>query len=143
MFTNSTAFLQDLIAKLVPATDEPIQDSAHRSSHRGQAQPPTLKGEHFYRDKLAMLLNGRVDVATPTGKIVDILTAIEVIEVKSVDEWRAALDQIRIYGQHYPLHRRRIHLYGHMSPKKLLHIQQHCFREGVVVTGKTNKEFAG
>jgi hypothetical protein len=140
VFTNSSAFLQNLFAKLTPTPDRQVQDTVHTAytTSAGMRAPlesrQTIKGKNFYRGKLAMLLNGRVDVATPHGKIVDILTATEVIEVKSVDEWQTALAQVRSYGQHYPLHRKRIHLFGPMPAKKLLHIQQQCFREGVVVT---------
>jgi hypothetical protein len=141
-------FLQDLLSKLVPAPSDGLDEDAaiprqpRKKSRRRQGQSTqftpsapssTVKGERFYRDKLAMLLSGRVEVTTPAGRI-DILTATEVIEVKSVDQWKAALGQVRVYGQHYPLHRKRIHLFGHMTRKKLLQIQQHCFREGVVVT---------
>lgn len=111
----------------------PERKATRHTSANKTAEPAVQKGDRFYRDKLAALLGGQVNVTHPAGNI-DVLTPAEVIEVKAVEHWKTALEKLRIYGHHYPLHRRRIHLYGETSPKKLLHIQQQCFREGVVVT---------
>lgn len=69
--------------------------------------------EKVFRDLLAKELNGQVEVTLPNqfGRI-DIVTPTEIIEVKALKQWKAALGQIMIYSLAYPNHRRRIHLFG-------------------------------
>jgi hypothetical protein len=46
-----------------------------------------------------------------TGYI-DLLTDIELIEIKEAALWKHALGQVLAYGEHYPEHRRVIYLFG-------------------------------
>jgi hypothetical protein len=62
-------------------------------------------------DQLNIDLNGEREVVTPCGRI-DILTKTEIIEVKKYKGWKAALGQILVYGNFYPQHKKRIHLFN-------------------------------
>jgi DNA-binding MarR family transcriptional regulator len=67
--------------------------------------------ERKVRDSLKTALGGNAEVKTPVGRI-DLLTDTEIIEVKSIGEWKGALGQLLIYSLHYPNHQKRIHLFG-------------------------------
>lgn len=73
------------------------------------------------------------EVPTLAGNI-DLLTEIELIEVKSVKSWKCAVGQVLIYGQSYPNHRKRIHLFGVASRKFLSMIRSHCAPLDIDVT---------
>jgi hypothetical protein len=62
-------------------------------------------------DKMNINLNGQREVITPCGRI-DILTKEQIIEVKEYKGWKAALGQILVYGNFYPEHQKRIHLFN-------------------------------
>lgn len=94
---------------------------------------PTRWTESGYRDRLAAQLGGKTEVAVPGGRI-DILTPTEVIEVKRVPQWKAALGQVLVYGGAYRDRRLRIHLIGELTQSKLALIQQECQRHQVRVT---------
>ena len=89
--------------------------------------------ESDYSKKLSALLNGRREVSTLAGNI-DILTQTELIEVKAVSMWKAALGQVLAYGTFYPSHKKRIHLYGETQESFLAMIRQCCSKFKVVVT---------
>ncbi len=91
------------------------------------------KGESYYRDKLARKLKGQTEVTTPVGRI-DILTANEIIEVKSIKQWKAALGQVIAYGHYYPSHRKRIHLFGRKLDVNSSLIERSCLDHGVFVS---------
>lgn len=65
--------------------------------------------ESKYRNSLAKRLNGTIEVPVPIGYI-DVVTSDTIIEVKLIDEWKAALGQLIVYSIFYPEHRRRLHL---------------------------------
>jgi hypothetical protein len=67
--------------------------------------------EKIVQEKLALELNGQMEVEVKLGRI-DILTADEIIEVKTYDDWKGAVGQIIVYGYFFPKHRKRIHLFG-------------------------------
>jgi hypothetical protein len=73
------------------------------------------------------------EVQTLTGKI-DILTAKELIEVKSVNSWKCAVGQVLIYSQSYPDRQKRIHLFGEASPDFLSLIRGCCAGFDIEVT---------
>jgi hypothetical protein len=86
------------------------------------------------RDRLQSQLGGLKEVSTPAGRI-DLLTNDEIIEVKKITDWKAALGQILIYSAFYPEHRKRIHLYGSAKElKKLADIEAACLSFNVRVT---------
>lgn len=67
--------------------------------------------EQQVRDRLHSQLGGLVEVATPAGRI-DLLTDIEIIEIKHVADWKSAMGQVPAYSGFYPEHSKRIHLFG-------------------------------
>lgn len=64
--------------------------------------------------KLAESLNGVMEVQCKTG-IADILTDTEIIEVKTVKDWKHAIGQVLIYQLEYPDKKARIHLFEECS----------------------------
>jgi hypothetical protein len=99
-----------------------------------QKTQKTNKGkEKEVQVKLSTKLNGQMEINTLAGRI-DILTATEVIEVKSVNQWKAALGQVLVYGDYYPSHSMRIHLFGEIQESYLDMIKRHCEKRSVIVT---------
>ena len=77
--------------------------------------------------------NCQTQVLTKVGQI-DILTPNEIIEVKNVRAWKAALGQVLIYGRQYPSHSLRIHLFGAARSDMKTLIESECSAFGVKVT---------
>lgn len=94
---------------------------------------PSPNSEACYRDRLAKELNGKTEVNTPVGRI-DIVTKTEIIELKNAKHWKSAIGQIKSYGQYYPKHRQRIHLFGELTESKLKQIQSICDLENILLT---------
>lgn len=94
---------------------------------------PPQGSEAWYRDRLAVKLNGKIEVTTPSGRI-DILTKTEVIEVKKSNGWKGAIGQVKCYGQYYPKHKLRIHLFGELTERRLKIIQTACQNEGITLS---------
>lgn len=67
--------------------------------------------ERRLRDHLHQELGGLTEVPIPSGRV-DLLTETEIIEVKRISDWKAALGQILIYSSFYPEHQKRLHLFG-------------------------------
>jgi hypothetical protein len=86
-----------------------------------------------FRIAIAKSLGGQTEVQTVDGRI-DILTATEIIEVKTARNWKHALGQILVYGKHYPYHQKRIHLYGNISEDSLQKAILICRSHNVLVT---------
>lgn len=72
------------------------------------------KVEDEVRNRLHQQLGGLIEVTTPAGRI-DLLTDSEIIEVKMVQDWKAAMGQVLAYGGFYPSHQKRIHLFGKLG----------------------------
>jgi hypothetical protein len=117
----SRDFLKDLINKHNGTVPEKSITSISKGS------------EAWYRDCLALQLNGKTEVQTPSGRI-DILTKTEVIEVKRASGYKSAIGQVKCYGQHYPNHKIRIHLFGKLTQSRLKIIQTDCLREGIILS---------
>jgi hypothetical protein len=109
------------------------RDSIVAIDFRTQAKKKKSKPEAIVRDRLAKKLNGEKEVVTPSGNI-DVLTSSEVIEVKIVKDWKAALGQVLAYGYYYPSHSRRIHLFGTAHSKSKEEINLVCKSLNVHVT---------
>lgn len=90
--------------------------------------------EAWYRDKLARELEGKTEVHIDKVGRVDILTKTEIIEVKNTKGWKSAIGQIKSYGQYYPKHKMRVHLFGKLTESKLETIQKVCNLEGIILT---------
>ena len=73
--------------------------------------------EHQVVQRLQAKLGGQTEVVTAIGRI-DLLTETEIIEVKQVSDWKAALGQILTYAVFFPEHTKRIHLFGDCTPQK-------------------------
>jgi hypothetical protein len=94
---------------------------------------PVKGSEFWYRDRLASQLNGQIEVSTKAGRI-DILTDVEIIEVKRVSKWKEAIGQVKSYRQYYPNHGMRVHLFGKLTNSKLNVIQKVCQAEGIYLS---------
>ena len=103
------------------------------SSFQSSTLNRARKSEKEYSAVLSRKLEGKREVKTLAGNI-DVLTSTEVIEVKEVKAWKAALGQVVVYGHYYPSHQKRIHLYGETQQDFLDMISSHCKRLGVLLT---------
>lgn len=99
---------------------------------------PGQKGANRLTEKaiqkaLQKEIGGDVEVPTEVGRI-DLLTPTELIEIKKIGAWKGAVGQVIVYGQMYPSHSKRIHLFGsaHSSFKSL--IVRSCRELGIAVT---------
>lgn len=90
--------------------------------------------EAWYRDKLAKELGGKTEIHIDKVGRIDILTKTEIIEVKNTKGWKSAIGQIKSYGQSYPKHKMRVHLFGKLTESKLETIQKVCKLEGIILT---------
>jgi hypothetical protein len=90
--------------------------------------------ESKVRNNLQSQLGGLIEVTTPSGRI-DLLTETEIIEVKNIKDWKAALDQILVYSAFYPNHKKRIHLFGE-NIDNLADLELSCLPFDVAVTGE-------
>lgn len=100
--------------------------------NKSQSKPRQASEKHCVL-KLKKQLGGRTEVLTPVGRI-DLLTDRQVIEVKSVDLWKAALGQAVAYGSYYPHHGLRLHLFGECDQKRKKAITQCCAKQKVEVS---------
>lgn len=91
------------------------------------------KSEKITQKRLGRELNGKLEIQCLAGRI-DILTTTEIIEVKNVKNWKAAIGQILIYGSYYPSHQKRVHLIGETQSSFLDLIKDHAKKLGVIVT---------
>jgi len=95
---------------------------------------PVKGTEAWYRDKLAGELGGKTEVFIDKVGRIDVLTNTEIIEVKNTKGWKSAIGQIKSYGQYYPKHKMRVHLFGKLTESKLETIQRVCNLEGITLT---------
>jgi hypothetical protein len=74
-----------------------------------------LEKEKDVQKRLHSELGGQREVIVrdenKLGRI-DLLTADELIEVKHIKNWSAAIQQIQQYSKHYPDRKLRVHLFG-------------------------------
>ena len=92
--------------------------------------------EHKIRERLKNQLGGLTEVSTPAGRI-DLLTDDEIIEIKRINDWKAAFGQILVYSGFYPEHRKRLHLFGKCNQlTKLPDIEAACLAFDVNVTAE-------
>ncbi|MGL4620952.1 hypothetical protein [Chroococcidiopsis sp.] len=95
-----------------------------------------LSFERKIRDRLHAQLGGLVEVVTPAGRI-DLVTDTQIIEIKTVGDWKSALGQILAHSGFYPEHQKRIHLFGStFELKKLPDIEAACLSFDIKVTGE-------
>ncbi|MEO1673621.1 MAG: KilA-N domain-containing protein, partial [Cyanobacteria bacterium J06631_2] len=102
--------------------------------HKSKDKSKKRQTEKVVRDHLAAAITGsKVEVITDSGRI-DILTPVEVIEVKQVKRYKHAMGQVISYGFYYPQHGKRIHLYGQVSSKQRKLIIRECQAVQIKVT---------
>ena len=89
--------------------------------------------EYQVVQRLQAKLGGQTEIVTAVGRI-DLLTETEIIEVKQVSDWKAALGQILTYAGFFPEHIKRIHLFGDCTPQKKEVICSTVFSFGVIAT---------
>lgn len=82
---------------------------------------------------LHRVVGGDMEVPTLVGRI-DILTPTELIEVKTVRDWKAALGQLIAYSFFYPDHILRMHLFGRAEPEFLALIQKVTEPHQILIT---------
>ena len=87
------------------------------------------------RDGLWIRLGGDKEVITPVGKI-DLVTSKgkEVIVVEPIENWKAAIGQVLVYGSYYPSHQKIIHLFGKCHETYLDLIRGHCEQFNIIIT---------
>ncbi len=93
--------------------------------------------EQLVRDRLKSQLSGQPEVATPAERI-DLLTDLEVIEVKAFEDWKSAVGQVLAYSGFYLEHQKYIHLFARpgatSSEYALLQTRPICNGLGIAVT---------
>jgi hypothetical protein len=107
--------------------------SADKVLKRKPPKKSQLHSEDWYVSRLRKQLGGEREVVTPAGNI-DLLTSTELIEVKEVKGWKCAIGQVEIYGDYYPSHTKRIHLFGAAHERFLKMVEEHCLKRGIVLT---------
>lgn len=91
------------------------------------------QGESEVSRRLAIAVQGKCEVGTPSGRI-DVLTNTQIIEVKKARSWRTALGQVLDYSPHYPNHTCRIHLFAVPENFNFQRVLAACSAVDVVVT---------
>ena len=81
---------------------------------KSENKKSSLICEHSIRNKIAKSLGGQIEVPCKTG-FVDVLTDLEIIEVKKIKSWKAAVGQVLIYALEFDGKTPRIHLFGNSS----------------------------
>lgn len=76
--------------------------------------------ESFVQQALAIRENGIQEFQTPVGRA-DVLTAREIIEVKSFRAWKAGVGQVAAYAHWYPDKTPRLHLFACSSEAHKAH----------------------
>ena len=92
--------------------------------------------EKDVRDALARRTLGEIEWGTPAGSI-DVFTKDEVIEIKHYRNWKSGVGQVKAYGEYYPLHKKRLHLFareGDRASKYFEMATKLCVKEGIRVT---------
>lgn len=101
------------------------------------AAPQTKTEEKLVQARLCAALGGYREVPHSVG-FIDLLTDIELIEVKEVRRWMQGVGQLLVYGQDYPRHQKRLHLFGVASPSKQGIIKSYCIPLKIQVTWEEN-----
>ncbi|MBF2098274.1 MAG: hypothetical protein IGQ88_07865 [Gloeomargaritaceae cyanobacterium C42_A2020_066] len=112
----------------------PVLDILKGPRRSRRSIPKKTQAEAVVANALAAKMRGsQREVVVPGGRI-DILTPTEVIEVKIASRYRAAIGQVLDYGQYYPHHRLRIHLFGQTTPDQRRAIRKLCQTYKIKVT---------
>lgn len=94
---------------------------------------PVKCREKEIQKTLALQLGGKTEVKTPSGNI-DLLTEWEIIEIKNGGDWKSAIGQVISYGEFFPFHRKRVHLFGEIPANTFDAICQICQNNNIKLT---------
>jgi|LakMenE18May11ns_1017448.scaffolds.fasta_scaffold9824213_2 hypothetical protein len=97
---------------------------------------PNNQKEQVIRDLLVYELgtNVQTEVVVFGNCKVDIVTPTEIIEVKSAKRCHEALGQILVYGQAFPQHKKRVHIFGRKNPEMIKAFELACVANNISVT---------
>ncbi|CAM9791863.1 unnamed protein product, partial [Ectocarpus sp. 6 AP-2014] len=68
---------------------------------------------------------------------IDVFTKGEVVEIKHNTNWKSGIGQVKAYGEYYPRHKKRLHLFareGDGASKYFEMATRLCAKEGIRVT---------
>lgn len=98
--------IKDLASLLLTAIQgKPLPASVAQTINRS-----SQKIEQAVQDRLCRTFGGSKEVKCGAG-FIDLLTDTEIIEIKRASKWKSAVGQILAYGNFYPSHAKRIHLF--------------------------------
>jgi predicted DNA-binding protein YlxM (UPF0122 family) len=97
--------------------------------------PSSRSLEAQIRDRLHQELGGNIEVQTRYGPI-DLLTSIELIEIKRIEDWKTGFGQVLAKAPAYPQHGKRLHLFGN-SDRTLRNIKACCKEFAIAVSFET------
>jgi hypothetical protein len=92
-----------------------------------------LQPERAIQNRIIKKLGGKPEVRTRAGAI-DILTPTELIEIKSINNWKTGVGQLMVFGIDCPDHQKRLHLFGNVTESALTTIRDYCEKLGIIVT---------
>ena len=87
--------------------------------------------------RLAQELDGKKEIITESGNI-DILTDLEIIEIKNSKNWKDGVGQVLCYHQYFPKHQPRIHLFSCDDKFNKDMVETVCKHLGIRVTYEEN-----
>lgn len=139
--------MASLVGDAAPASVENVArscESAHDSGTQALMAPVVQKRknvshkvkEKIVRDALVKSIGGHIEWRIPSGAI-DVFTTNEVLEVKHYKQWKSGIGQVISYGAHYPLHKKRLHLFANRGEKALKYFEMAtkiCSTQGIYVT---------
>jgi predicted DNA-binding protein YlxM (UPF0122 family) len=94
--------------------------------------PSSRSREAQIRDRMHQELGGNIEVQTIYGPI-DLLTPKQLIEVKRIEDWKTGFGQLLAKSPAFPLHDKRLHLFGN-SDRTLRNIKARCKEFEIVVS---------
>jgi predicted DNA-binding protein YlxM (UPF0122 family) len=94
--------------------------------------PSSRSREAQIRDRMHQELGGDIEVQTIYGPI-DLLTPKQLIEVKRIEDWKTGFGQLLAKSPAFPMHDKRLHLFGN-SDRTLRNIKARCKEFEIVVS---------
>lgn len=124
--------------KVLASTPSAIKKENKRLKQVNKTSVNYSSPEKKVENKLAKSIKGSIQQVMTLVGTIDILTLTEVIEVKAVTSWKAALGQVLVYGGQYPSHTMRLHLFGSVRSDMRELIEKECQRFHVRVTWESD-----
>jgi len=110
-----------------------IAEDFKRWCNLSKIKTSTKISESSIKNLLADRLRGKKEVACKSG-FVDVLTDLEVIEVKAIKDWKDAIGQSMVYACEFKGLSPRIHLFGYASQEYKQMIISFCAQLNVAVS---------